>query len=374
LRISEPAIAQILEARGLSLRSLARRIGISISAFEAAVEGEGELQDEDIRAVADELAVPVTALFSQQNFDLVPSVDFRSPTPGSARLDPGTIEAFGYVERLSNTLGRLGLDLSLGRSASPIQTDLSSASAVKLASLWRAKWAYSTEQQLEDRDANKVYVSLRGFIEALGVMVLHYSFGSTDVSGLYAKVNGGPHTVVINTTGSSKARKLFTLAHEFAHVLLRQEGASNTSIVRNKIERFCNKFAAHLLAPDDLIKAALRRFGYKPSADNNFIRLLAKNLGVSQEATVRRLVEMSYLSADQYGAWRSQFDGITPPGDTTDGAGGKSDPIQAKRTQYGSTLISLLAKAKRTGSLDEIDVYQICGIKPKYQAPLFGEH
>jgi Zn-dependent peptidase ImmA (M78 family)/lambda repressor-like predicted transcriptional regulator len=374
LRVSEPAIAQILEARGLSLRSLARRVGISVSTIEAAVEGDGELGDDYVRAVADELAVPVAALFSRQSLDLVPSVDFRSPSPASSKLDPGTIEAFGYVERLSNTLGSLGLDLSLKQSASTVQTDLSSASAIKLAAKWRAKWGYSAEQQLEDRDANKVYVSLRGFIEALGVMVLHYSFGSTDVSGLYAKVNGGPHTIVINTTGSSKARKLFTLAHEFAHVLLRQEGASNTSIIRNKIERFCNKFAAHLIAPESLINSALRRFGYTPSSDNNFIRLLAKNIGVSQEATVRRLVEMGYLSDEQYGAWRSQFEGITPPGDTSDGTGGKSDPIQAKRTQYGSTLISLLAEAKKMGSLDEIDVYQVCGIKPKYQAPLFGEN
>lgn len=327
-----------------------------------------------MRAVANELAVPVAALFTKQSIDLVPSVDFRAPSPTTAKLDAGTISAFGYVERLSNTLGSLDLNLSLDRSASTVQTDLSSSSAEKLAAKWREKWGYSTEQQLNDRDANKVYVSLRGFIESLGVMVLHYSFGSTDVSGLYAKVNGGPHTVVINTTGSSKARKLFTLAHEFAHVLLRQEGASNTSIVRNKIERFCNKFAAHLLAPDGLIASALRIFRYKPSADNTFVRLLAKNIGVSQEATIRRLVEMGYLTAEQYGAWRSQFDGITPPGDTSDGTGGKSDPIQAKRTQYGSTLLTLLAKAKKMGSLDEIDIYQVCGIKPKYQASLFAEN
>lgn len=372
MNISERAISQILSARGMTPEAISERAGISVGAFRAAVEGETELADDEIESLAQELSVPVSALFSNADLPLLPSVDFRSARPAVARFHRGTLRAFGYVERLSNTLSRLGLELGLDSAAAPIAPALTDVEAAKLANIWRKRWRYTVEQQLADGDANKVYTSLRSFIEDLGVVVVHFRFETDEAAGLYAKVDGGPHTIVINTTRSSKARKLFTLAHEFCHLLLRREGASNPSLVRNSIERFCNHFAANLLAPTELIKAGLRRFAYAPSTDNNFVRLFSGHLGISQEALVRRLVELGLVSQAQYGAWRGQFDGQTPTGDQ--GArGGRSEPIQNKRTQYGSRLLSLLHQAKIKGQLDEIDIYRLCGLKPRYQNQLFGD-
>lgn len=82
---------------------------------------------------------------------------------------------------------------------------------------------------------------------------------------------------------------------------------------------------------------------------------------------------MNYLSQADYTNWRSKFNGITPPGDTTDGqSGGPTDPLQTKRTTYGSTLLSLLSQARRRGLLDDLDIYRLCGLKRKYQDELFG--
>jgi hypothetical protein len=54
-----------------------------------------------------------------------------------------------------------------------------------------------------------------------------------------------------------------------------------------------------------------------------------------------------------------------------DGGGGKSDPLQTKRTTYGTLLLRLLGGARQRGELDEIDIYRLCGLKPKYQSQLF---
>lgn len=141
--------------------------------------------------------------------------------------------------------------------------------------------------------------------------------------------------------------------------------------MKNKTEKFCNKFAAYLLAPSHLIRTALDRFGYSVSADEDFIRLFAKKLGISQEALVVRLVEEQFLNRADYARWRSRFNGVTPPGDLGGEGGGRSNPLQTKRTTYGSTLLSLLGEARRTGKLDEIDVYRLSGLKPVYQNQLF---
>lgn len=373
MKLSKAALQSVINARGLSLTTLASRSGVSSSDLLRAIEIDGELDDNDIEAIAEQLAVPVEALFANEALPLFPAIDFRTANPHVSKFKKGTLDAIAFVERISGTLASLELGSSLHPSLVPISTKYTDAEAIELASKWRTKWGVAIDEQLEFQDANKLYVSLRAFIESLGVLVLHRTFGTDEAAGIYAQVSGGPHTIVINTTGSSKARKLFTLAHEFCHLLLRAEGASNPSIVKNRVERFCNKFAAYLLAPDGLIQRALQLFRYTPSNDHDLIRRFAKRLGVSQEALIRRLVEMNYLTPADYTEWRSHFNGVTPPGDASDGqSGGQSDPLQTKRTTYGSTLLSLLAEARERGLLDDLDIYRLCGLKRKYQDELFG--
>jgi len=356
--------------------TLADRSGVPRRVLRRAVDDEGELEDEQIMCIAEELAVPVQALFVAQQLSLFPSIDFRTATPRIGEFQKGTLQAINFVERISSTFSSLGLPVALDDSVEQYETDSYSPNeAIKLAKTWRENWGISDSDQLDWQDANKLYVSLRSYIESLGILVMHRQFKTNEAAGLYLHVDGGPHTIVINTTGSSKARKLFTLAHEFGHVLLRAEGASNPSMLKNKIERFCNRFAACLLAPKQLITKALSRFGYTPIADDDFIRLFAAKLGISQEATYLRLIELGFLEATDYRRWKAKFSntGHVPTGDTTDGGGGGTpNPLRDKQTQYGNAFLGLLSLARKAGQLDDIDIYRLCGLKPHYQDQLFG--
>lgn len=359
------------------MATLALRSGVSEARLKKGLAADVEWKDDDVSAIASELAVPVQALFSNGPLPLFPAVDFRSATPGVGEFERGTLQAIGFVERLSSTFAALKMDVSLDDTVKEYRTTTySQDEAVKLAAQWRKNWGIKDSDQIEWQNANKLYVSLRTYIEDLGVLVVHRQFKTDEAAGMYVHVDGGPHTIVINTTGSSKARKLFTLAHEFGHVLLRAEGASNPSVLKNRIERFCNRFAACLLAPKRLIKKALQAFRYTPIADDDWIRLFAKKIGLSQEATYLRLVETDYLTRSDYVRWKSKFNNVNhvPTGDQSDGGGGggTADPIRDKQTQYGSALLGLLGRARRDGQLDEIDIYRLSGLKPKYQDQLFG--
>lgn len=375
MKIPAGALSNVLRARGLDVATLASRSGVARSKLEQVVSDGGDLADEEITSIADELAVPLQALFTQRELPLFPAVDFRTASPKIAQFEKGTLQAIGFVEKLSAALSSLDLDVGLDQSVEQIKpATYSDEEAVKLAKKWRARWGITDEQQLEWQDANKLYVSLRAFIESLGVLVLHRQFKTDEAAGLYVHIDDGPHTIVINTTNSSKARKLFTLAHEFGHVLLRKEGASNPSIIRNRVERFCNRFAASLLAPKRIIKAALARFRYTPIPDDDFIRLFAKKLGISQEATYVRLVQTGFLERADYKAWKAKFGNrnFVPSGDQGEkSSGGTPDPLRDKRTQYGSRLLSLLKRARNTDQLDEIDIFRLSGLKPVYQEQLF---
>jgi hypothetical protein len=81
---------------------------------------------------------------------------------------------------------------------------------------------------------------------------------------------------------------------------------------------------------------------------------------------------MDIFTSAQYGAWIGRFNGGVPEGDIKDGAGGQGDPIQNKQTQYGASLLTKLSEAKSKGFLDDIDIFRLAGIKPKYQNALLG--
>lgn len=335
-----------------------------------------ELQEGNnlVESIAEVCGVPPQALLSRRELPISPMIDFRSTKSKNASMEQGLIKALAYVEKLSYTVASLDLTPKLDARVQRSAQLHHNMRAEDLADYWRGEWGLSTEDQLALADSNAIYKRLRDFIESLGIFVLHFGMRSDETSGLYTQIDGGPHTIVINTAGSSKARKLFTLAHEFGHVIISEEGISNTSQIRNKIERYCNRFAACLIAPDEVIQSAIRKYRYTVSENRNVIRLLAKNIGVSQEALVRRLVEMGLLAKHQYNIWRASFAGMTPPEDMSDGGGGgASDPIQNKITQYGKRLLSVLREAYQRKKLDDIGIYRVSGLKPKYQKVLFED-
>lgn len=376
MSISSAAFTEAVRIRGLNLNLLARRTGIPLPKLADLADGNDRTSEQELETIASELAVPVQALFLDSSEELTPSIDFRSSKPQIAHQAKGTMQALAFVEQLSATLYSLdsvpALDSGIAKTR---PTELSKKAAQKLAKHWRRRWGLAVNDQAEWKDANKVYTHLRDFIEGLGISVLHRRFGTAESAGLYVETPHKFHAIVINTTQSSKARKVFTLAHEFGHVLLGKEGVSNPSIIKNKIERFCNWFAARLLAPKKLIVHALERYNYTPEPTDRFIRLLAEKLGISQEATFLRMVETSYLERSQYAEWKKKFRNqySIPTGDMAKpgGGGGSSDPIKTKITTYGRTLLRSLRAARDKGDLDAIDIYRVSGLKPKYQSDVF---
>ena len=351
---------------------MSQRTDIDQQHLAAIIEGRAELDEKDAANIAAELGLPINALFANTKLPLSEIPDFRKQPPQPAPMKPGVIKALGYVEKISLSLASLDLDLSISDEVRKYTGPMNRKAAKALAKEWRARWAITDDDQLEWRNANTVYTHLRGFIESLGIFVLHFSMDTDKVAGLYTKLDSGPHTIVINRSSGSKARRLFTLAHEFCHVLLRQSGISNPTLRKNSVERFCNQFAGYLLAPASVIKRGLDRYRYSPSIDGDCLRLLSANLGISQQCLLLRLIDMGVLPVSDYQKWRGRFVDRVPPEDLKpeSGGGGGNDPIRDKRTYYGSSFLSKLTVARKKGLLDAIDIYRLAGIKPKYQNEL----
>ena len=150
--------------------------------------------------------------------------------------------------------------------------------------------------------------ALRRFIalaDALGVLVMmngvvgnntHRKLDPHEFRG-FALVDDLAPLVFINGA-DTKAAQMFTLAHELAHIWLGQTALSDsnpTSVPSHETESWCNRVAAELLVPLNVLRQEYRR-GEELSAA---LSRLARQFKVSTLVILRRIYDVGGLSRDQ---------------------------------------------------------------------------
>ena len=157
---------------------------------------------------------------------------------------------------------------------------------------------------------------LRDWIDAVedaGVFV--FQSGDVPVQEMRGLVltNHTAPIIVLNSKDAPRAR-IFTLFHEFAHILLGEESISNyiPGLVRQArtseegIEIRCNLLAAEMLVPEDDLRRRLESPEREEDLDA-LIESLARVYGVSREVVARRLAHVEFITKRTYGQKRRQY-------------------------------------------------------------------
>ena len=100
----------------------------------------------------------------------------------------------------------------------------------------------------------------------------------------------------------TKAAQMFTIAHELAHLWINQTGVSDAQaliIPDHKIESWCNKVAAELLVPLNLIRQLYGNTIKKLDLSDE-VQRLAKHFKVSSLVILRRIYDMKKLTAKEF--------------------------------------------------------------------------
>ena len=99
--------------------------------------------------------------------------------------------------------------------------------------------------------------------------------------------------IAINASEEEYRYRIFTLFHEYAHLLLRLGGISDEN-PSNSVERFCNQFAAYFLMPEAIFKQ--RATEIQPRGDDwsdHHVAQLATLFHVSKSAAAIHLEVVS---------------------------------------------------------------------------------
>jgi len=154
-------------------------------------------------------------------------------------------------------------------------------------------------------------------LEAAGVMVMATARGGVSTSEMRAMSLYFDTMPVIVVNGADAVRgRLFSLMHEYAHLLLHTGGLCDTisdttaTTPDRRLEARCNGIAAAILMPRDAVLAQpeVRARANAPNTwDYSSLAAVAAPFGVSAEAMLRRLLTFGRVSLAFYQARRDEF-------------------------------------------------------------------
>lgn len=166
-----------------------------------------------------------------------------------------------------------------------------------------------------------VYDHLNYWVAALelsGVLVVATSGGKVDLKEMRGLSLFFENVPVIMMNGADAPRgRLFTVLHEYAHLLLHTEGLCDlitdtaATTPNRTLEARCNAIAAAILMPAGEVFAqpeVIAKSHFPESWDYDSLAAAAVPFGVSAEAFLRRLVTLGRVPRSFYRARRAEFE------------------------------------------------------------------
>jgi Zn-dependent peptidase ImmA (M78 family) len=219
---------------------------------------------------------------------------------------------------------------------------------------------------------NSPYVALdawRGAIERQGVLV--FQTGKVNIEEMRGiSIPDGPLPVILLNNADAPLGRIFTLLHEFIHILLNNGGHKTSKLEGEKLpedqllERVGNRFAAATLMPGREFLGEAANFPGATRGDDSELKRFAHKIKVSPEAILRRLVELHRASASLYRikrhAWKQHP--LYAPAPTTGGP-----PIEVKIiSAIGRPFTSLVLEGYQRNTVSSADVVDYLGVQLKH--------
>jgi Zn-dependent peptidase ImmA (M78 family) len=232
------------------------------------------------------------------------------------------------------------------------------------------------EDQLEWATPYAALNAWREAIENLGVLV--FQTGGIELAEMRGTgVTQGPLPVIVLNNADAPHGRIFTLIHEFIHIMF-ANGGHHTSAIEGKrqpedqlLERASNRFAAATLMSRKPFLAEAERYPDILQGSNDALRRFANRIKVSPEAILRRLVALQRVSTGLYREkrteWEKQSWFSTPSSE-----GGP--PIQVKVvSSMGRSFVALVLEGYQRNAISSGDVSDYLGVKLKYLDKVAGE-
>ena len=297
---------------GASIEDAARRAAVPPERLASWEAGEAEPTVAKLRSLADFYLQPLAVFFlPEPPASLEPFRDFRKlPSGSDAAWDRAMHKVYrrALIQQatVSELLEQEG-ELQPARLPALRLTDGTEAAGEAA----RAALGVSLADQWTWNRAEDALAGWLEAVEALGVLVLRTSDVPLERMRGFSLSQSHVPVIVINAQ-DARYGQVFSLAHEFAHLMLREGGLCGLfepdSGAGRQIESWCNATAGSLLMPrTSLIKDESAAAPVDRDWSDAELTELSERYGVSKEAVLLRLVTLGRASRQLYVARRQQY-------------------------------------------------------------------
>lgn len=361
IQIKPEVVKWAISTSGWDESELISKLNISESTYNEWLKGNITIKQ--LEALADKLKRPLAVFF-------LPKAPEEKPKPKDYRMLPGKEGKFNKKTILAIRKARY-LQGIIQELAINIENDLKPKITLhkitdnpwEIARKYRELFIFSVEKQTTElKDAYKVYSYLREMLEEKNIYSFQISMPIEDARG-FALSDKDPKVVVVNSQDEIEAR-IFTLMHEFGHVLLGETAISLTEFqTKDKIEKWCNQFASNFLLPAEL---ATPLFSQKKESltETNTLNTLKRKYKVSKAMLVYNMFNLNFITQSTY---KSILERPVPVK-----AEGKHKIIDSRTqdqkciAELGHKLPSLVADNMDKGFITYSDALNYLSIKTKY--------
>ena len=362
---------------GLSVDEAATKANIKAQVLEEWERGDKPPTIPQLRKLGEIYKRPISVFFlaeppkgfdPQREFRRLPGVTPKNESP-QLRL---ALRTALYRREAARDLYRV-----LGESAPKIELKLNPNDNPEVVGRSvRELLGISWQEQLAWPSPHAALNGWREAVEALGILV--FQTGGIELKEMRGtSVPEGPLPVIVLNNADAPHGRIFTLVHEFIHLLFASAGHQTSRMEGQRkpeeqaLERASNRFAAATLLAKTEFLAEVSHYPEVLAASDDALRRLANRLKVSAETILRRLLTLNRISATLYSqkrrTWQahSWYTRNQPEG---------GPPIQVRVvSSVGRSFVSLILEGYQRNAISSSDVSDYLGVQLKHLGKISAE-
>lgn len=320
--ITGDVLAWAIKEGGFTVAAFAERIGVDVASVHAWISESERPTKTQFAAIVDALRRPSAMFF-------LPEPPTQTALPPKFRKAPGphprNVTPYERIEiRWALSLQDIARDLLTELEHEPVEFPQAGPKehASEAAARLRSFLAIPGEVERKWKEPQAAFNGLRRALEDLGVFVFQLQLtprktrkkaSEPGIRGFSAWDDLAP-VIAVNTSYSSGA-KLFSLAHEAAHLVARSDSScygfsGPGSATDPGTEKWCELFAASLLLPESAVDDVMAGIGYARDGsllEAGEVARIAERLHVSIRAMALRLIDLKYAPNALYGVVEQAF-------------------------------------------------------------------
>lgn len=303
------------ERVGMSASLAAKAVGVKMDKYECWERGELLPTVNQAKKFARRAKIPYAWLFlaiPPEKYKLPKNTDYR--TFANQALLGYSMELQYLVADVAmrrDAMIELYAEMEIPLPRFEQYMDASTSDDATAAHTIRSLLGITLERQRKFRNSNEAFNFYMEALSAIGILV--FQAGKLEKSVMRGMSIYDPvfPIIVVNRKDEFNAR-IFTLMHEFVHILTRTPGICDTFSIerqsRFEIEIKCNRIAATALVPQDALITDLnwsqiQQYGW----DDDAVQRIARRFSVSREVIIGRFLTLNKISFDFYNDKLAQY-------------------------------------------------------------------